>query len=143
MDSGICQLSVAGSASSTHCLHRSWSVGLLILLACIGCGDAEAQKQLDLAKQTVQSALDTWKRGESAETLKTGTNPVEFHDDDWQKSARLLEYELLNVYPDTDKLPRCAVRLVIQHRKQEPAVLKVTYQIVTTPKIIVGRDPFS
>lgn len=143
MDSGIPRLSVAARVSRSRCPGWSWSVGLLFLFACIGCGDAEAQKQLDLAKQSVQSALDTWKRGESAESLKTGTSPVEFHDDDWQKSARLLEYEVLHVYPDTDKLPRCAVRLVIQQGKQEPTELKVTYQIVTTPRIIVARDPFS
>ena len=64
-------------------------------------------------------------------------------DDDWQKSARLLEFELLQTYPDTDKLPRCAVKLVIQYAKQDPVEVKVTYQVVTTPKIIVARDPFS
>ena len=116
---------------------------LVVLLVCGGCGDAEAQKQLDLAKQSVQTALDAWKRGDSWESLKTAATPIEFHDDDWQASAKLLEFELLNTYPDTDKLPRCAVRLKIQHDKKDPVDLNVTYQIVTTPKIIVARDPFS
>lgn len=109
-----------------------------------GCGDGGVQERLDLAKQTVQTALDTWKRGEQAALLKAGPTPIEFFDDDWERAAKLIEYEIVKTYMETDGTPRCAVGLTVQYGKKPPAKVRATYQLVNKEnRIVIGRDPFS
>lgn len=120
-----------------------WALGLLLVVPAWGCADTEGQKRLEFAQQTVQTALQAWQSGASAEQLQVGASPVEFHDDDWQLSAKLVSFELLKTYHDTDGLPRCAVKLTVQSQNEEPREVRVTYQMVTTPRVIVSRDPFS
>ena len=114
-----------------------------ICLVAAGCSDAQSQQELDLVKASVQSALDAWKRGEKPEGLKAGSPPIEFHDDDWQRKALLLSYELEQVYRETDGSPRCAVTLAMKDRSGKEVQRKVTYQVNTKPNIVIGRDPYS
>jgi hypothetical protein len=126
----------------------SWPLEWTVLLAaaCLvlaGCGGAERKRELQRARESVAAGLEAWKRGEAPEALRTHATPIEFHDDDWQRAARLVEYEITAAYHDTDGLPRCAALLTVQSGSGEPAQVKVTYQIVTEPKVIIARDPFS
>jgi hypothetical protein len=122
---------------------RSGPALIAVALAFTGCSDAESQQELDLARKSVQAALDAWKRGEAAETLRSLSPPLEFHDDDWGQAARLIDYQIVQVYHETDGSPRCAVALTVQHGGGEPTSLKVTYQVNTRPKVVIARDPFS
>jgi hypothetical protein len=119
---------------------------VLIVAACsvlVGCSDADAERQLELAKESVEAALAAWKRGETADALKTQPTPIEFHDDDWQRAARLLDYKLVQTYRDTDGAPRCATILTVEQRGGKPASMEVTYHVITEPKIVIARDPYS
>jgi hypothetical protein len=119
---------------------------ILLAAACLalaGCGKAELKRQLGLATESVEAGLEAWKQGASAQTLTTRSTPIEFHDDDWQQSARLIDYEVVSAYHETDGTPRCAVLLTIESGQGEPRQLKVTYQVLTEPKVIIARDPFS
>jgi hypothetical protein len=121
-------------------------VGLTLFagaLACGGCGDAKSQQELEVSETLVATALDAWKRGDAPASLQTLPTPIEFHDDDWQKEARLVDYEITQVYHDTDGSPRCAVTLTIQRGKNVPEQINETYQVITNPKVIIGRDPMS
>jgi len=127
------------------CRRQTWIAiqGVLVSALC-GCGDGAAQQQLDLATQAVQAGLDAWKRGEKAATLKASPAAIDFFDDDWQGSARLVEYEVLTTYLETDGTPRCAVRLVVQRGTKPPEEVQVTYQLVTKEnETVIARDPFS
>lgn len=115
----------------------------LLLLAVSGCGDSAQQKKLDLAQQSVTTALETWSRGERSTALQTASPPIEFHDDDWNLGAKLIEHRITKTYIDTDGQPRCAVELKVQHNGKEPLEVRATYQVLVEPKIVVGRDPMS
>ena len=115
----------------------------LWMVTAAGCAGTKPQVPLEVAESSVHTALDSWKSGEKADQLKTRTPPIEFHDDDWQKAARLVEYELIKTYCDTDGFPRCTVALTLQHSGQEPVRLQVTYQVVMKPNVVIARDPFS
>lgn len=110
-----------------------------------GCGNGDAAKQLDRAKQAVETALDAWQRADAAPALSVSSVPIEFFDDEREKAATLVNYEILQTYMETDGTPRCAVQLVVRRADQSSEEqFKVTYQIVTKDnKIIIGRDPFS
>jgi hypothetical protein len=123
-----------------------FSFGLIVIaagLAVGGCADAEAQQELDFARASVERSLEAWKSGETAESLRASPNPIEFHDDDWQQAARLIDYQIVQVYHDTDGSPRCAVTLTVQRGKREPERIQETYQVVAKPKVIIARDPMS
>lgn len=118
-------------------------VWLAAVFAVCGCGDDESQRELDFAGQVVATALDAWKRGESADSLLSHETPIEFHDDDWQLAARLVDYTIVQVYRDTDGGPRCAVTLTLQRGQAPPEQIQETYQVNTNPKVVVARDPMS
>jgi hypothetical protein len=121
----------------------SWLPELMIGFVLVGCAERMDREFLELATHSVQRGLETWKRGERADALRTGATPIEFHDDDWQKSARLVDFQLLKSYVETDGSPRCAAALVIQYRNRQPQRIRVTYEIVRRSTVIVARDPFS
>jgi hypothetical protein len=118
-------------------------VFLVVTLTMSGCSDPELQRELDFAQASVESALAAWKRSETAESLKALPQPIEFHDDDWREGVRLVDYQIVQVYHDTDGLPRCAVRLTLQRSEREQEQIDEIYQIVTKPNVIIARDPMS
>jgi hypothetical protein len=115
-----------------------------VLFVFSGCGDGGAQQKMDAAMQSVRTSLDLWKRGERVGTLKTSPTPIEFFDDDCEKSARLVQFEIHKTYMETDGTARCSVGLVVQHGDKPPERVQVTYQVVTKDnKTVIARDPFS
>jgi hypothetical protein len=118
-----------------------WPALVALATLAAGCG-SESQQNLDLVRDSVVAALETWKKAERVDSLKSRSPPIEFHDDDWQRGARLLDYELTKTYCDTDGAARCAVTLSVL-RRGKPDTVKVTYQANTSTKIVIARDPFS
>lgn len=113
-------------------------------LGVCGCGDGGAQQQVDAAAKSVQTSLETWKRGEPVASLKTSPTPIEFFDDDCERAAKLVAFEIKKTYMETDGTARCAVSLVVQHGAKPSEQVQVTYQVVTKDnKTVIARDPFS
>lgn len=106
-----------------------------------GCG-TQPEPDLDLLRDSVITALDAWKTAQPRDALLSRSPPIEFHDDDGVRGARLLSYELTNTYRDTDGSPRCAVTLHLQSANK-PKTIKVTYQAKVDSKIVIARDPYS
>jgi hypothetical protein len=115
------------------------AIGLTIL----GCGDLQSKQELQLLEESVTAALEAWKRGERADALKSRTPPIEFYDDDWQRSARLVDYQVVKLYPETDGSARCAVSLTVQRRGRQPVQVQATYQMSHKPHLVIARDPYS
>jgi hypothetical protein len=118
-----------------------WPALLALATLTAGCG-SESQQDLVLISDSVVAGLETWKNDQRVDTLRSRSPPIEFHDDDWQRGVRLINYELTKTYRDTDGAPRCAVTLSIQSRGK-PKTIKVTYQANTSSTIVIARDPFS
>lgn len=117
-------------------------LALLTLFLLSGCGGV-SQKELDFASETVQTALETWKKGEKSDSLKSRSAPIDFHDDDWKKGAKLVSYEMKQTYDPRDgSSPRCAVVLTMELRGRR-VQREVTYEVHTKPKVLVARDPMS
>jgi len=116
------------------------------MLACLliaGCVNTEEQKKLEFARTTVEHALEAWQQGSKPAELESETEPVEFFDDDWNRSAKLLEFEIGQTYMESDGTARCAVVLTVKRGKKAAVKVNCTYQIVTKPKVIVARDPMA
>ncbi len=116
---------------------------LLACLAVAGCSDGKDLQKVEFASSTVQRALESWKQGAKPVDLRSAADPVDFHDDDWDRSAKLVDFEIRQTYMESDGTARCAVSLTVQYGKKVPVKVKCTYQIVTEPEVIIGRDPMS
>jgi hypothetical protein len=121
--------------------RQLWPVLVALVTLASGCG-SESQQDLDLIRDSVVAALETWKKADRSDTLKSRSPAIEFHDDDWQRGARLIGYELTKTYRDTDGAARCVVTLSILSRGKSKTI-KVTYQANTSTKIVIARDPYS
>jgi hypothetical protein len=116
---------------------------LFVCFTVTGCGDSEEQQKINFARSTVERGLECWKQGGKPAEVQTESEPVRFFDDDWERSAKLIDFEIIQTYLESDGTARCAVLLTVKYGKKEPVQVKCTYQIVTDPKIIVGRDPMA
>ena len=112
-------------------------------IALSGCGDDAAQKEMELFQESVEVSLDAWKKGESAASLKARPTPIEFHDEDWQRKAALVSYEIKQLYRETDGTARCAVTLTMKPRGKAAVPANVTYQVKFGTTIVIARDPYS
>jgi hypothetical protein len=111
-------------------------------LSLTGCSDTKSQEELALAESLVHKALQTWTEGEDAQSLTTQAPAIEFHDDDWRAGAKLVAFEMVTTYRETDGQARCAVKLNLQRGREEPVQQAVTYQVNLEPKVVIARDPF-
>jgi hypothetical protein len=72
---------------SVNKLHR-W----IFVLSLTGCGQGlPALADPQLARNSLESALDVWQQGESRESLQSRTPAVYFNDDAWQADTQLIE----------------------------------------------------
>jgi hypothetical protein len=130
--------------SNTNLNLRNRCFGLLLVsLIFAGCGTNEGQKEIEFASATVQHALETWQQGGTPAKLLEEPVPVKFYDDDWERSAKLIDFEIRQTYMESDGTARCAVTLTVKYGKKKPVIVKCAYQIVTDPEVIVGRDPMA
>jgi hypothetical protein len=72
-------------------------VGLLATLFLAGCsGSSQAHAvSPSLARQSLKTALEQWKKGEGPRYLATSSTPMTIQDFDWLPGAKLVEDEFL------------------------------------------------
>jgi hypothetical protein len=121
-----------------------------LTLACLaGCSPSPVSKaDLTAAEAAVKSGLEAWKKGEKPKQLESSPTPMQFTDEDWQGGAKLVGYQIVKVYGQSDGIARCAVKLELEVRQRGkaglvPTVKEATYHVVLRPKVVVARDPMA
>lgn len=118
------------------------------LILAAGCGATDRSETTappphdpELAKNTLQAALDAWKRGEAG-ALARRVPPIRFVDDDFVTGWRLVDYALEE--PDMPIKPHADVAVILSLKDPRgKAVRRETrYQVTTSPRLAVLRsDP--
>jgi hypothetical protein len=69
----------------------AWVVGALAAAAGAGCssGPVHAPVEANKARETLRTALESWKKGDKSDALQKATPPVYVIDGDWQAGAKL------------------------------------------------------
>src|SRR6516162_5502314 len=84
------------SGNMKHCLLIA---ALWCPAALAGCGSGpykSAPVNPDIARDTLNSAMESWKSGETIESLKADSPSIVVQDLDWSAGAKLLDYEVLD-----------------------------------------------
>lgn len=121
---------------------HGFGLGLsLWLLLLAGCGKATPTADIQWAESTIAAALAKWKQGGRPEALTKQATPVQFQDQDWQQSLKLLDYSVKEVSTQEDGLLRCQVRLSLQDRQGKTVEKDIVY-IADRARGVIGRDPY-
>lgn len=125
---------------------RYTTLPLLAALAAAGCGGGP--KSLPMAgtpescRAALAAALDGWKAGRSYQDLAAQSPPVYFMDDDLDRGAKLLDYQVEGEGRPLGTGYSYVVTLSVQDKDgaKPPARKKVAYTAVTEPKHAVTRE---
>jgi hypothetical protein len=108
----------------------------LALLA--GCGGPK--EDLKKAKAVVETSLNHWKSGESADKL--AGQGIEIVDEDWKAGNKLLDYTIKSATSLPQQGPRVVVLLNMQQRNGKKSNTEVAYEVILKDKVKIGRDAF-
>jgi len=126
---------------------RAWlffGVASLVLLTAGGCGNRADQLLMEQGKSLVEQCLQAWLDKKTPEDLKGLSPSITFFDDDWNRKATLLSYEIIELFVEhSDGTPRVGVRLKIRQANGRDAEVRCAYQVVFEPEIVIARDPMS
>jgi hypothetical protein len=122
---------------------RSLIATLLCTCVLAGCGSGvyeSAPVNPDIARDTLNSVLESWKEGATIESLKADSPSIVVQDLDWSSGAKLLDYEVLD-----DGKPESAnlvarVKLSLEDKEGTKSEKTVTYLVGTAPVLTVFRD---
>lgn len=120
-----------------------WAAGGLIAAGCSG-GGGPRNAPVDEAKarDTLRSALDSWKRGEKVEQLQSASPPIYVIDPDWQSGAVLRDYQLVGEGTAMDANLSCPVRITVRVPGRGETTREVTFIVSTAPNLTVSRKVF-
>jgi hypothetical protein len=121
---------------------RRFPVAILVII--VGCSgkpaaDSEHPYDGDLARSTLITALDAWKKGEARKLARART-PIRFEDDDLAAGWRLSDYEIES--PGVPTGPHADVEVVLSLRDARGKAIQreARYQVATEPALAVIRS---
>ncbi|MBX6312235.1 MAG: hypothetical protein IRY99_04850 [Isosphaeraceae bacterium] len=110
------------------------------LSGCSGEGQRAAAVDPPRAREALRTALESWKRGDKLESLKSASPPIIVQDFDWMAGLSLIRYEVTGDGKDDDANLRIPVTLTLQAQDGKEIQKKVRYVVGTSPSLTVFRD---
>lgn len=118
------------------CLFATAALGFAAL---VGCGHKNLPVTPDLATQSLEAALSSWKQGESLAALDQRTPPITVGDFAWREGRKLSDYRLIGEAKTDGFNVRYDVELKFADA-QGAAVEHVSYIVGTSPAITIFRE---
>ncbi len=114
----------------------------VLILVVGGCQNAAEANRVDpkLARSTLESVLDSWKRGESIDSMQAQQPAIVVQDMDWKAGFKLRSFEILNDGEAADANLFCSVKLSLDDVGGKPVERHVTYIVGTAPVLTVFRS---
>ena len=115
---------------------------LVVIASAAGCGGANAPVDAEAARETLRTALESWKRGDKADALQSASPPIYVIDQEWQSGAKLKDYQLTGDGEVMDASLFCPVKLTVRTASGGEATKTVTFVVSTAPNRTVSRKVF-
>ena len=131
-----------------HRIGMAWFLCILVGPAALlgsGCSSGINNEPVDaaVARDTLQKALESWKKGDKVDALQQASPPIYVIDMEWQGGATLKEYEIVGAGEAKDAHLLCKVKLTVRGPGGGKEVKKEqTYVISTAPNLTVSRMVF-
>ena len=129
--------------------RRPLASGLVLVaaLTLAGCRGSSVAYAVDppRARDALKTALDTWKSGQTPDSLKSSSTPMTVQDLDWAGGAKLVDYQILDDGKALDANLSVRVKLVLDGRNKKTGKANekaVWYLVTTSPSVTVFRDAF-
>ena len=119
-------------------------IGGLAAFGGSGCTPANPNAPVDAAKarETLRTALESWKKGEASTALEKASPPIYIIDPEWQSGVRLTDYQILGDGDEKDAHLFCKVRLKVRGLEGKESQQEATFIISTAPNLTVSRKFF-
>jgi hypothetical protein len=120
-------------------------LGAMATLIASGCskGYNNAPVDASMARECLQTAMESWKRGDKVDALQNSDPPIYVIDLEWKNGNLLKDYEIVGQGEPKDAHLMCPVKLTIRALATGKETKKeVTYIISTAPNISVSRKVF-
>ena len=125
-------------------LHRRLipiALGAISLVLVAGCGGGRAPADASQGENALRTAFDSWKSGETPESLHKRSPPIYLNDSDWKAGAKLLSYEIVEPLEPFGRQLRCAVKLTLESAKGgAKSEKRIGYQVETNPAFVIARE---
>lgn len=125
--------------------HLSLTLALAsTLLSSSGCGGGSVPIPSDQtqARQTLDSALESWKKGETVEAMKTASPSILVSDSKWERGAKLSKFEVQGEGKPSGAERAFTVDLWLADSKGKETKEQVVYKVGTNPILTVFRSLF-
>jgi hypothetical protein len=135
--------------------ERSWRLATLVLIvaavavACAllaGCSSESPTAgpvDPDAARVALKTALEGWKQGKRPDALKAGSPSITVQDRDWDRGARLVDYQIVGDGEAGGSDLRCKVTLTLRPAKGKQAKQEALYSVRTVgSNVSVFREYF-
>jgi len=106
---------------------------------CSGSGTSDPVRP-DLAKDTLVSVLNSWKEGNTIESLQSASPAITVQDVDWSAGAKLAGHELLGNGEAVGANLSIEVKLELTNAEGKSETKQVWYLVGTDPVLTVFRD---
>ena len=117
----------------------AWLLPALLLAS--GCGPAPPpEADADSSRRVLTTALDAWKQGAPASSLTAQSPPIRVLDGDWERGARLIEYQIQSEGQPLGLNRQCAVALTLKDPKGREIRKTVTYVVSAGDSPVVARQ---
>ncbi len=121
---------------------RGATWALLVVAGLGGCSQGPRDVPVDRARahEALKTALESWKKGEKIDALKSASPSIVCQDFDWMAGRALVAYEVTGDGKDDDSNLRIPVRITLRDEKGAEAKKDVRYIVSTSPALTVFRD---
>ena len=120
------------------------AAGAILATLAAGCSPGPRNAPVDpgKARDTLKTALESWKKGDPATALQGASPPIYIIDPDWQGGTKLVDYQIVGDGEEKDAQLFAKVRLVFRGADGKESPREVTFMIATAPNRTVARKIF-
>jgi hypothetical protein len=134
------------SSNSNWAARRPiFAIALFGTLVLTGCGSSAYQSapvNPAVARNTLTRAMESWKEGETVDSLQEESPGVVIQDFDWMNGMKLVDYRVIDEGKEVDANLVAQVKLTLADTNGSQIEKTVTYVVGTAPRLTVFRDMF-